>query len=238
VNSYRDVSPRKWKFVELILAVAEVEGIRRVRFTTSHPSDFTREIVDAIDATPVLCDHIHLPVQSGSTRLLREMRRTYTREQYLEKINWIHGARREFSLTTDVIVGFPGETEADFEETLTLLDAIQSDGVFAFKYSPRPNTPSLAMPDAIHEEEKSRRLAILQERQRQIQIARNEKLVGARYEVLVDTHHRARNQWAGRTTSNRVVNFSTSRENLLGQYVQVQITRSAPNSLIGEEVRD
>jgi tRNA-2-methylthio-N6-dimethylallyladenosine synthase len=175
-------------------------------------------------------------VQSGSTRILREMRRTYTREQYLEKIDWIHSARRPFSLTTDVIVGFPGETETDFEDTLTLLDAIQSDGVFAFKYSPRPNTPSLAMPDAIPEEEKSRRLAILQERQRQIQIARNGKLVGTQFEVLVDTHHTARNQWAGRTTSNRIVNFPTSRENLLGQYVQVHITRNAPNSLIGEEV--
>src|ERR1700741_4659222 len=179
VNSYRDPSSRKFNFVELLLAVAEIEGIRRVRFTTSHPNDFTREIVEAIDATPALCDHIHLPVQSGSTRILHEMRRTYTREQYLEKISWIHGARRQFSLTTDVIVGFPGETEADFEESLTLLDAIQSDGVFAFKYSPRPNTPSLAMPDAIPEEEKSRRLAVLQERQRQIQIARNEKLIGA-----------------------------------------------------------
>jgi len=236
VNSYRDPSPRKLNFVDLLRAVAAIDGIRRVRFTTSHPNDFTREIVEAIDATPVLCDHIHLPVQSGSTRILREMRRTYTREQYLEKIEWIHGARRPFSLTTDVIVGFPGETDEDFEETLSLLGAIQCDGVFAFKYSPRPNTPSLAMPDAIPEEEKSRRLAILQERQRQIQIARNEKLVAAEFEVLVDTHHSARGQWAGRTTSNRIVNFSTSRENLLGQYVQVRITRGGPNSLVGEEV--
>jgi len=236
VNSYRDPSPRKLNFVDLLLAVAAIDGIRRVRFTTSHPNDFTREIVEAIDATPALCDHIHLPVQSGSTRILREMRRTYTREQYLEKIEWIHRARRPFSLTTDVIVGFPGESEEDFEETLTLLDAIQCDGVFAFKYSPRPNTPSLAMPDAIPEEEKSRRLAVLQERQRQIQIARNETLIAAEFEVLVDTHHSARGQWAGRTTSNRIVNFSTSRENLLGQYVQVRITRGGPNSLVGEEV--
>jgi len=236
VNSYRDPSPRKLNFVDLLRAVAAIDGIRRVRFTTSHPNDFTREIVEAIDATPALCDHIHLPVQSGSTRILREMRRTYTREQYLEKIEWIHGARRPFSLTTDVIVGFPCETDQDFEETLTLLDAIQCDGVFAFKYSPRPNTPSLAMPDAIPEEEKSRRLAVLQERQRQIQIARNETLIAAEFEVLVDTHHSARGQWAGRTTSNRIVNFSTSRENLLGQYVQVRITRGGPNSLVGEEV--
>src|ERR1700751_1741341 len=236
VNSYRDPSPRKWNFVDLLLAVAEIEGIRRVRFTTSHPNDFTREIVEAIDATPALCDHIHLPVQSVSTRILHEIRRSSTREQYLEKIEWIHSARRPFSLTTDVIVGFPGETEEDFEETLTLLGAIQCDGVFAFKYSPRPNTPSLAMPDAIPEEEKSRRLAVLQERQRQIQIARNETLIAAEFEVLVDTHHSARGQWAGRTTSNRIVNFSTSRENLLGQYVQVRITRGGPNSLVGEEV--
>src|ERR1700747_1936892 len=236
VNSYRDPSPRKWNFVDLLLAVAEIEGIRRVRFTTSHPNDFTREIVEAIEATPALCDHIHLPVQSGSTRILHEMRRTYTREQSLEKISWIHGACRKFSLTTDVIVGVPGETDQDFEDTLTLLDAIQCDGVFAFKYSPRPNTPSLAMPDAIPEEEKSRRLAVLQERQRQIQIARNETLIAAEFEVLVDTHHSARGQWAGRTTSNRIVNFSTSRENLLGQYVQVRITRGGPNSLVGEEV--
>jgi tRNA-2-methylthio-N6-dimethylallyladenosine synthase len=236
VNSYRDPSPRKLNFVDLLLAVAAIDGIRRVRFTTSHPNDFTREIIEAIDATPALCDHIHLPVQSGSTRILGEMRRTYTREQYLEKIEWIHSARRPFSLTTDVIVGFPGETEEDFEETLSLLGAIQCDGVFAFKYSPRPNTPSLAMPDAISEEEKSRRLAVLQERQRQIQIARNETLIGAEFEVLVDTHHSARGQWAGRTTSNRIVNFSTSRENLLGQYVQVRVTRGGPNSLVGEEV--
>jgi len=236
VNSYRDPSPRRLNFVDLLLAVAAIDGIRRVRFTTSHPNDFTREIVEAIDATPALCDHIHLPVQSGSTRILGEMRRTYTREQYLEKIEWIHRARRPFSLTTDVIVGFPGETDQDFAETLTLLDAIQCDGVFAFKYSPRPNTPSLAMSDAIPEEEKSRRLAVLQECQRQIQIARNETLIGAEFEVLVDTHHNARGQWAGRTTSNRIVNFSTSRENLLGQYVQVRVTRGGPNSLVGEEV--
>jgi len=236
VNSYRDPSPRKFNFVDLLLAVASVEGIRRVRFTTSHPNDFTRQIVDAIDATPALCDHIHLPVQSGSTRILREMGRTYTREQYLEKIAWIHGARRAFSITTDVIVGFPGETQDDFEQTLTLLNAMQCDGVFCFKYSARPNTPSVAMPDAISEEDKGCRLAVLQEYQRQIQIARNKKLIGKEFEVLVDTHHSARGQWAGRITSNRIVNFSTSRENLLGQYVQVRITRGGPNSLVGEQV--
>ncbi|HVB58565.1 MAG TPA: tRNA (N6-isopentenyl adenosine(37)-C2)-methylthiotransferase MiaB [Candidatus Acidoferrales bacterium] len=234
VNSYRDPSPRGWNFVELLRAVAEVEGIRRVRFTTSHPNDFTREIVAAVDATPQLCDHFHLPVQSGSTRLLRAMRRTYSREEYLEKISWIRAARRPISVTSDIIVGFPGETEADFEDTLTLLDAVGYDSVFSFKYSPRPNTPAREMPDAIPEEEKGRRLAVLQGRQRQIQTARNEKLIGECFEVLVDGRHAERGQWAGRSTSNRVVNFTSPRENLLGQYIQVQITRSGPNSLVGE----
>src|SRR5579864_1289400 len=237
VNSYADPSSRRMRFSDLLLAVADVPGIRRVRFTTSHPRDFGADIVAALEAQPKLCNHVHLPVQSGSNRVLREMARTYTRAEYLEKIAMLREARRPIAITTDIIVGFPGETEADFAETISLLEEVRYDNLFSFKYSPRPNTPSLSMPDAIPEEEKSGRLAMLNERQRQIQIARNEKLVGARFEVLVDTHHTARDQWAGRTTSNRIVNFSTSRENLLGQYVQVHITRSAPNSLIGEEVQ-
>jgi tRNA-2-methylthio-N6-dimethylallyladenosine synthase len=235
VNSYRDPGPRRMTFVELLVAVAEVPGIRRVRFMTSHPRDFGREIVAAIDAVPALCDHIHLPVQSGSSRMLRAMRRTYTPNEYLEKIEWIRSARRSISITTDVIVGFPGETEVDFEETLALLDRVEYDGLFSFKYSPRPNTLALSMADAVPEEEKGRRLAILQNRQREIQTARNEALVGQSFEVLVDGCHTAKSQWAGRTTSNRVVNFSSPAENLLGQYVQVKITRAGPNSFVGEQ---
>jgi tRNA-2-methylthio-N6-dimethylallyladenosine synthase len=236
VNSYRDPSARKLSFVDLLREVAAVEGIRRVRFTTSHPNDFHRKIVEAIDSTPALCDHIHLPVQSGSSRILGAMRRTYTRDEYLEKISWIRAARRPISVTTDIIVGFPGETEKDFEESVTLLDAVGYDGVYAFNYSPRPNTSASTMPDAIPEEEKSRRLAILQDRQRQIQIVRNNKLVGETFEVLVDTHHAARAQWAGRSTSNLIVNFTSPHENLLGEYVQARITRAAPFSLVGEQV--
>jgi len=236
VNSYRDPSPRRMSFAELLAAVAEVPGIRRVRFTTSHPSDFRADIVQAIEAHPALCDHIHLPVQSGSTSVLRAMRRTYTRDEYLEKIALIRGARRPISVTTDIIVGFPGETEADFEETLSLLDLTQYDGVFSFKYSPRPNTPALTMADPIPEEEKGRRLVVLQEKQRQIQTARNEALVGRTFEVLVDGQSRKENQWAGRTSSNRVANFTSPRVGLLGQYVEVQVTRAGPNSLVGEQV--
>jgi tRNA-2-methylthio-N6-dimethylallyladenosine synthase len=236
VNSYRDPSPRHLDFAGLLYEVAAIEGIRRVRFTTSHPNDFCREIIDAIDATPVLCDHIHLPVQSGSTQILRAMRRTYTREEYLEKISWIRDARRPISITTDVIVGFPGETEKDFEESISLLESVGYDGVYAFTYSPRPNTTASAMLDAVPEAEKSRRLAILQERQRQIQSRRNGELVGEVFEVLVDGRHTARNQWAGRSTSNRVLNFTSSSENLLGEYVQVHVTRAAPYSLSGEHL--
>ncbi|MGA8675745.1 MAG: tRNA (N6-isopentenyl adenosine(37)-C2)-methylthiotransferase MiaB [Candidatus Acidiferrales bacterium] len=236
VNSYRDPSPRHWNFTDLLRAVAAVPGIRRVRFTTSHPNDFHREIVQAIDEVPAICDHIHLPVQSGSTRVLREMRRTYTREEYVEKIAWIRAAGRPISITSDIIIGFPGETEEDFADTLSLLDEAQYDAIFSFKYSPRPNTSAMHMPDAIPEEEKSRRLAILNEHQRQIQIANNEKLVGVVYEVLVDARHSARNQWAGRSTSNRMINFTSPRDNILGEYLQVKILRAGPNSLVGEHV--
>ena len=238
VNSYLDPSPRGMTFVELLRAVAAVRGIRRVRFTTSHPNDFSREIVKAIDDTPEICEHVHLPVQSGSSRVLRAMRRTYTRDEYLEKISWIKAARRPISITSDIIVGFPGETEAEFEETITLLDAVGYDGVFSFLYSPRPNTAAAAMPGSIPEPEKSRRLAYLQEHQRQIQTARNATLVGSTQEVLVDSRHAARGQWSGRASSNRVVNFVSQQENLLGEYAHVRIERSGPNSLVGEHATE
>ena len=237
VNSYRDPSPNGRNFVDLLRAVAEINGIRRVRFTTSHPNDFHREIVEAIDAIPALCDHIHLPVQSGSNRVLKAMRRTYTREQYLEKISWIRAARRPICVTTDIIVGFPGETEQDFEDTMSLLETVGYDGAFSFIYSPRPNTSAATMPDAVPDQEKSRRLATVQARQREIQMARNAALVGSTFEVLVDARNAARGQWSGRSSSNRVVNFISPRENLLGQYVQVSITRAGPNSLAGEHLQ-
>jgi len=236
VNSYRDPSPRRMSFAELLVAVAQVPGIRRVRFTTSHPRDFHREIVQAIDAFPALCDHVHLPVQSGSTEVLRRMRRNYTREEYLAKIDCIRSARRPISITTDIIVAFPGETEKDFEGTLSLLDTVQYDSLFSFKYSPRPNTAALHLDGAIPESEQGRRLTILQERQRQIQTARNAALLDRTFEVLVDTRHQRDGQWAGRTTSNRVLNFSSPLQDLLGEYVQVRVTGAGPNSLVGEHV--
>src|SRR5438046_2042595 len=176
VNSYKDPtggsSVKKKTFAELLAAVAAVPGITRVRFTTSHARDFGCDIVQAIESVPTLCDHVHLPVQTGSTRVLDAMQRLYTREQYLERISWMKAAKREISITTDIIVGFPGETEAEFQETLSLLDEVEYDGIFGFKYSPRPNTPALKLEDAIPDQEKARRLAVLQEKQRNIQMRR------------------------------------------------------------------
>ena len=232
VNSYRDPGPRGWKFVDLLRAVADVPGIRRVRFTTSHPNDFTREIVEAIETVPAICNHVHLPVQSGSDRVLKAMRRTYTRAEYLEKLSWMREGKRIISITSDIIVGFPGETAEDFEESVSLLDAAQYDAIFSFKYSPRPNTSAKDLPDAIPEEEKSRRLAILNERQRQIQTAHNEMLIGETFQVHTDGHHPARGVWGGRTSCNRLVNFTSTREALLGEYVQVKILSASAN-LVG-----
>ena len=212
VNSYKDPADKK-TFAELLAAVGEVPGIRRVRFTTSHPRDFGRDIVQAIDAVPALCDHVHLPVQSGSTRVLDAMQRLYNREQYLERIAWIKAAKREISITTDVIVGFPGETEADFGETLSLLEDVGYDSVFTFKYSPRPNTPSLSLEDAIPDEEKAHRLEVVMARQRDTQIDRYKNYIGTISEVMVEGYNEARRQWVGRTSQNKTLNFTAAVSN-------------------------
>ena len=235
VNSYRDPDGKK-SFAELLVALSEVDGIRRVRFTTSHPRDFGRDIVDAIDAVPALCDHVHLPVQSGSTRVLDAMQRLYTRDEYMERISWIQAARRDISLTSDLIVGFPGETEKEFEETLSLMDAVGYDSVFTFKYSPRPNTPALGLEDAIPDAEKARRLAVVNEKQKQIGAARNRRHMGQVLEVMVEGKNAARGQWVGRTSQIKVMNFTAPEgiEVKAGSYVPVRVTASFPNSLVGE----
>jgi tRNA-2-methylthio-N6-dimethylallyladenosine synthase len=237
VNSYKDPAGKQ-TFAELLTAVGEVPGIRRVRFTTSHPRDFGRDIIHAIDALPTLCDHVHLPVQSGSNRILSAMQRLYTREQYVERIAWMKAAKREISITSDIIVGFPGETEEDFGETLSLLDEVGYDAVFAFKYSPRPNTPSLVLEDAIPEEEKIRRLEVVNLRQRAIQTANYKKYIGEISEVMVEGRNEARGQWMGRTSQNKTLNFTAPESAApgIGTYVPVRATVSFPNSLLGELV--
>lgn len=237
VNSYKDPSNQK-TFAELLASVGEVNGLRRVRFTTSHPRDFGRDIIEAIDAVETLCDHVHLPVQSGSTRMLDAMQRLYTCEQYMERIAWMKAARREISITTDIIVGFPGETEADFAETLALLEAVEFDAVFGFKYSPRPNTPALRLEDAIADEEKARRLAVLLEKQRAIQKRSYQRHLGQVVEVMVEGRNEARKQWMGRTSQNKVLNFTVPEDvsPAPGSYVPVITTECFPNSLLGKMV--
>jgi len=243
VNSYRDPSPAGLDFARLLRAMGEIGGIRRVRFTTSHPRDFVKEIIDAIDENPVLCNHVHLPVQSGSTAVLTRMQRLYTRDEYMRRIEWMKKARRNISITTDIIVGFPGETEAEFQETLSLLDEVEYDSLFGFKYSKRPNTSALALNDHLPEEEKTRRLTIVQERQRAIQIRRNSELVGRVEETMVEGYNNATEQWIGRTAQNRTLNFThpgiprpEAGETLVGRYLPVRVTRAGPNSLAGAAV--
>ena len=237
VNSYKDPSGKK-TFAELLAAVGELSGIRRVRFTTSHPRDFGRDIIEAIESVSTLCDHVHLPVQSGSNRVLDAMQRLYTREQYLERVSWMKAAKREISITSDMIVGFPGETEADFEQTLALIDEVEFDSIFCFKYSPRPNTPSLKLEDGISDDEKSRRLIVLQERQREIQRRRYQRHVGHIVEVMVEGRDEARGQWIGRTSQNKTLNFTgpSAVVPATGSYIPVVTTGSFPNSLLGEMV--
>jgi tRNA-2-methylthio-N6-dimethylallyladenosine synthase len=233
VNAWQDPAPGGLSFAELLARVAEVPGLRRVRFTTSHPCFFTTDIVRAVDTHPALCDQIHLPVQSGSTAVLKRMLRRYTREEYLEKIHCIRNARRAISLSTDIIVGFCGETQEDFEQTLSLLEEVEFDQVFSFKYSPRPRTAAAGLGNTVSDEEKGCRLAELQEVQRQIQLRRNRALVGREFEVLVESYQPRLGQAVGRTTSNRVVNFSGSPEDV-GRYFTVRVTSAGPNSLVGE----
>jgi tRNA-2-methylthio-N6-dimethylallyladenosine synthase len=237
VNSYRDPEGKR-SFAELLAAVGQIDGIRRVRFTTSHPRDFTRDIVDVIDQVPTLCDHIHLPVQSGSTRILKAMAREYTPEWYMERIAWIKSSRRPIALSTDIIVGFPGETADDFICTMDLLAEVQYDLVYGFKYSARPQTPALTMIDSIPEEEKATRLQVLLERQREIQRINYAKHLGETIEVMVEGLNPARGQVAGRSTQNTPVNFTSTLPiaPAPGSYQQVRITATHPNSLVGEAV--
>jgi tRNA-2-methylthio-N6-dimethylallyladenosine synthase len=243
VNSYRDPSAAGWDFARLLAATGNISGIRRVRFTTSHPRDFGKSIVDAIAGHPALCNHVHLPVQSGSSAVLGRMQRLYTRDDYMRRIEWMKNARRDIAITTDIIVGFPGETEADFSETIDLIDQVEYDAMFIFKYSKRPNTSALAYQDHIPEEEKTRRFLVLQERQRAIQMRRNGAYVGRTEEVHVEGYNLATGQWIGRTSQNKTLNFHDMElpspvegRTLTGRYLDVLVTRAGPNSLAGQRV--
>lgn len=237
VNSYRDPMGKR-TFAEVLGEIGQMTGIRRVRFTTSHPRDFTPDIIAVIDNVPTVCDHVHLPVQSGSSAVLKAMQREYTREWYLERIAWIKAAKRDISMTSDIIVGFPGETEDDFEQTLSLLEVVGYDAVYAFQYSQRPNTPAVGMPDTVPDDIKAARLQRLMDAQRERQRVSYERHLGQVMDVMVEGYNRQRGQVTGRSSQNKTVNFTTTQPILpaLGSYLNVRITRTFPNSLVGEAV--
>jgi tRNA-2-methylthio-N6-dimethylallyladenosine synthase len=218
-------------FADLLARVDAVTGLRRLRFTTSHPSHVTPRMAEALRDLRRVCPYLHLPVQSGSDRVLGSMRRGYTREQYLDTVALLRDRVPGLALSSDVIVGYPGETEAEFDATLSLLEAVGFDGLFSFTYSPRPGTSALRLADDVPEAEKRRRLNVLNGHQQQWQRRRNEALVGNEYEVLVEAVD-GDGRVSGRTPHFRIVHFD-GPDTLVGQTARVEITRSGPNSLQG-----
>jgi len=235
VNHYQAPDDPACDFPALLAAVHQVPGVERIRFASPHPRHTTPRLIEAVASLPKVCKHMHLPVQSGSTRVLKAMRRRYSRDEYLATIARIREAIPGVQLSTDMIVGFPGETDEDFEDTLSLVQAVQYHSIFSFKYSERPNTlASKRMPDDVSEVEKTRRIVALQQMQRRIQWNLHEQAVGHTVEVLVD-HTSRRRGWelSGRTSGNTVVNFPGD-PSLVGQLVRVTIKRAGPNSVWGE----
>jgi tRNA-2-methylthio-N6-dimethylallyladenosine synthase len=239
VNHYEAPDDPGCDFTGLLEAVHEVDGVERIRFASPHPRHVSPRFLAAMERLPKVCRHLHLPVQSGSTRILAAMRRRYTRESYLDLVARIRERLPEVALSTDTIVGFPGETAADFDETLALTATVRYHSMFSFKYSPRPHTlAAQRLPDDVPEEEKTRRIVALQALQRSIQTELNERLVGREVEVLVDAASRRREtELSGRTTQNVVVNLP-GRADWMGRLVRVRVERAGPHSVWGRPVGD
>jgi len=220
-------------FSLLLEHVADVPGIERIRYTTSHPKEFSQALIDCYQSLPKLVDHVHLPVQSGSDKILEAMKRGYTSDHYREIIRELRTARHSVSIASDFIVGFPGETEKDFEETMRLVEDIDFDGSFSFMYSPRPGTPAAALPNHVPLEVKKTRLQLLQQKLNQNSIRYGKAMVGKTYSVLVEgASKKGEGQLTGRTSNNRVVNFE-GHNRLTGHMVDIEITESLANSLKG-----
>lgn len=235
VNSYGLKSPGELDFAGLLREVAAIKGIERIRFTTSHPKDLSPALMECFAEIDKLCSHFHLPAQSGSDRILNLMNRGYTRQEYLAMVAALKGARPDIQITGDIIVGFPGETEADFVETLTLLEEVAFSDLFTFIYSVRPETTAASLVDDTSRKEKLARLDRLQSLQREMTLVRNRSFVGTRQQILVEGPSKRNGQFYGRTSGNRVVNFFGTPD-LVGQLVEVTITTAYQNSLLGELV--
>ena len=236
VNAYNTVSPHgeALDFASLLKYVSEVDGIDRIRYTTSHPLEFTDNLARAHSEIPALAKHLHLPVQSGSNRILARMKRRYTQEDYLKIIDNVRSYCPDISISSDFIVGFPGETEKDFSETMALIDMVEFDHSFSFLYSSRPGTPAAKLEDQTPDKIKKQRLHLLQTRLKTLATNISESMVGHTEKVLVEGKSKRRpDQLSGRTENNRVVNFN-GHQSLCGQFADVLITESMPNSLRGE----
>jgi tRNA-2-methylthio-N6-dimethylallyladenosine synthase len=234
VNHYQAPDDPSCDFAALLERLQDIDGLARIRFASPHPRHVTDRMIAAMRDLPKVCRHLHLPVQSGSSRVLAAMRRRHTRETYVELVDRLRAAMPDIALSTDMIVGFPGETDDDFDATLSLTARVRYHSMFSFKYSPRPNTLALKrLPDDVSEEEKTRRIVALQGLQRDIQSELHQQAVGRTETVLVDSRSRRRGwELSGRTSGNTVVNF-TGDETLIGQLVPVTITEANPNSLRG-----
>jgi tRNA-2-methylthio-N6-dimethylallyladenosine synthase len=252
VNHYQAPDAPGFDFADLLAAVHDVPGVERIRYASPHPRHTGARLIQAVRDLPKVCRHMHLPVQSGSTRVLTAMRRRYSREEYLDLVAGIREAIPDVTLSTDMIVGFPGETAEDFEETLSLTERAQYHSMFSFKYSERPNTlATRRMPDTVTEEDKTARIVALQSLQRDIQTRLHERAVGTRVEVLIDSESRRNGgEISGRTMGNTVVNLAppTDRQgeaagqglsgsSWIGRTVPVLITRAGPHSVSGEVAR-
>ncbi len=233
VNSYSAGKGGKVKFPELLKRIAEIEGLYRIRFTTSHPKDLSDDLINAFIEIKKLCRHMHLPFQSGSDRILKLMNRKYTNNDYLRLTNKLRDISDDFAITSDVIVGFPGESEDDFKKTLDLIEKIEFDNLFSFKYSDRKGTRATGLPDKLNEAEKASRLKVLQDLQKEKTLLRNKRLEGNTEEVLVDGFSKLGTQYSGRTDTNKIINFH-SNKNIIGDIVKIKVNRAFINSLHGE----
>jgi tRNA-2-methylthio-N6-dimethylallyladenosine synthase len=237
VNSYGRTNPvadTPAGFADLVRLVAEIPGVSRLRFTSSNPQDLSVELMQCFKYLDNLCPHFHLPVQSGSNAVLAKMNRKYTRELYLEKVVALRTFCPEIAISTDIIVGFPGETDQDFEQTMDLLETVRFHGSFSFKYSDRPNTRSAGFPDKVNEDEKGKRLQQFQQRQDQISLERNQEMVGKVVSVMVERNEDGTVQ--ARTGSNHIVHFMYPGRLLPGDVVDVRLTRAGKHSLQGEAI--
>lgn len=223
-------------FATLLDYVSEVPGVERIRFTTSHPKEFSAALIDSYRKLPKLVDHVHLPVQSGSDRVLEAMKRGYTRADYIKIIDDLKLARSTVSISSDFIVGFPGETASDFDDTMSLVDEVNFDGSFSFMYSPRPGTPAAALPSHVPLPIKKQRLSQLQDKLSENAFRFNQRMIGSEYDVLVEgVSKKDPSKLSGRTNSNKVINFE-GQERLIGHTVKIEVTEALPNSLRGNVI--